>query len=378
MATSNVDRQGGLAVGLSQGLTDPAWDRFVAGAAGGGHLQTTAWARVKATLGWDATRIAVWSGDELVAGCQVLHKPVSPLARMAYVARGPLPSTMGPEHLRAVVGALDELGTRRRVLYLKVQPPPGGHEMVPALVGRGFVPSAIDVSPTASARIDLDRSEDEVLAAMNTARRRGIRVARRKGVVVRSGGPEDVRTFMPLLEGTAQRQGFPTYSRDYYETMLRSFEPGETAELVLAEHEGTAVAGLLVLGPGESADAKVIGWSGEHPELHANELVYWEAIRWAKSRGYRSFDLGNIKPAVARALIAGEEIKPPGTDYFKLLFGGQPVLHPEVVDAVYPAVLRGALRLAAPRLERLAPTLQRSLRKGRPSAEPRIGRRAPA
>ena len=73
MATSNVDRQGGLAVGLSQGLTDPAWDRFVAGAAGGGHLQTTAWARVKATLGWDATRIAVWSGDELVAGCQVLE-----------------------------------------------------------------------------------------------------------------------------------------------------------------------------------------------------------------------------------------------------------------------------------------------------------------
>jgi hypothetical protein len=57
--------------------------------------------------------------------------------------------------LSAVLDALQGLVRQERLLYLKLQPPPGGGGMSDALTERRFVPSGLDTAPRFTTRVDL-------------------------------------------------------------------------------------------------------------------------------------------------------------------------------------------------------------------------------
>ena len=73
------------------------------------------------------------------------------------------------------------------------------------------------------------------------------------------------------------------------------------------------------------------GWSGEHRDLHPNQLLFWEAIEWSASNGYESCDFGGMDHRVAKAILSAgsltEELKRT-RDFFNLGFGGSPVFLP--------------------------------------------------
>jgi lipid II:glycine glycyltransferase (peptidoglycan interpeptide bridge formation enzyme) len=97
--------------------------------------------------------------------------------------------------------------------------------------------------------------------------------------------------------------------------------------------------------------AKVNGWSGLHGDCRPNEAVYWGAIRWAKERGFRTFDFDGIDPAAARAVLDNQPIPADCQNTptsFKLTFGGQAALYPPSYDYVFSPLLRLAYRAASP------------------------------
>src|SRR5437016_5411703 len=99
-----------------------AWDAFVAAAPGGGHLQSSLWARVKATEGWRSLRVTVPAAGDPAAGAQLLVRDVRGLGAIAYAPRAPL--TVGGD--AAADALLDELlrtARAQRLAYLKLQPP---------------------------------------------------------------------------------------------------------------------------------------------------------------------------------------------------------------------------------------------------------------
>ena len=69
---------------------DPAWDTFLAETPGGHHVQTSLWAQVRAAAGWRAVRVVARRGDGIVAGAQVLIRPLPLVGAIGYVPRGPL------------------------------------------------------------------------------------------------------------------------------------------------------------------------------------------------------------------------------------------------------------------------------------------------
>jgi hypothetical protein len=194
---------------VSQELSDLEWDDFVAAAVGGAYQQTSMWAEVKATLGWRCARLVLRGSQGIVAGCQVLLRPVPWLGAIAYASRAPLVAGHDPRALESLLEALHELALQERILYLKVQPPPGRGDMAVVLGARGFVESTLDVAPAVTVRVDLDRSPEALLAAMRRNTRTNIRKAQRLGVQIREGGEADLGTFMRLLGATARRRDSP-------------------------------------------------------------------------------------------------------------------------------------------------------------------------
>src|SRR5262245_16348561 len=108
---------------LSQATEDPDWDAFVAQTPGGDHVQTSLWAQVKAAANWRAARVVVAHGQTVVAGAQLLFRPLPLAGAIGYVPKGPLVAVDDPA-LRALI--MDQLVHAARALhvrYLAVQPP---------------------------------------------------------------------------------------------------------------------------------------------------------------------------------------------------------------------------------------------------------------
>jgi lipid II:glycine glycyltransferase (peptidoglycan interpeptide bridge formation enzyme) len=334
-------------VQVSRALFDDAWDTFVDRAPGGTHLQTTAWATVKATAGWRATRVVVSRDGAVVGGCQILLRALPLVGSVGYVPRGPLFEGDDPARLPMVLDALARVAAEERMAYLKVQPPPGGEGLVPALRDRGFAPSTLEAAPTATVRIALDRPEADILARMRKSVRNNIAGGVRKGVTIREGDEHDLPVLAELVAATSERQGFAPYPPGYYAAIWRSFHPGGRVKLFLAEHDRRVLSALLLVGYGDSVVYKMGGWSGARHDIHPNELAHWTAIRWARDHGYRYYDLEGIDLPTART-IAGGEVVPrgemSGLTSFKLGFGGDVVVFPGAHDYSHHRALAVALR----------------------------------
>lgn len=337
---------------------DDAWDRFVLATPGGSYVQTTAWAEIKASVGWDAARVVVRDGETPVGGCQVLLRSVGPVT-LCYAPRGPV-AAVGAAAI-AALDALPELLAGRRIAYVKVQPPLGAQALEQELLNRRYARSDMEAAPVATTMVALRDEPEAILARMRSGTRANIRKAERRGVRIRLGSREEMSLFGELVEATSERQGFAPYPPGYYLRMLDLFADVSHGQLFFAEHEGQVVSGALIIGSGDTAVYKMGGWRGERSAVRPNELLHWTAMQWARERGYAFYDFDGLTLAIAERILRGEPLpdEKTGTWWFKLGFGGEVHIGPRAYDTSTSRLLAPAVRFTAPRMERWRDVAQR-------------------
>lgn len=332
----------GYQLQTSQDLEDRAWDRFLVRTEGGHHVQTSLWAQVKASLGWDVLRLTVTRQGEIVAGAQILVRKLPLIGAIGYVPRGPLLAINDPLLIELVLKMLKRLAKSYRILYLVVQPPVE-NEVIEALPRLGFQPTTRNVAPTATVVIDLSQDKEEIRAQLRKKTRYGIRRARREGITIREGTEEDLDTLYDIMLVAAERRKYEAYPRSYFAEMWRLFHPHGYIKMLLAEYQGEAVSVHMVIPFGDTLLAKMGYWSGQHGQLRPNELLEWEMIKWAKEQGFRYYDFEGIDPKAAKALQQGEPLPEhlqQSPTSFKLGFSQQIVFFPEAYEYIYHPLMR--------------------------------------
>ncbi|HET9015485.1 MAG TPA: peptidoglycan bridge formation glycyltransferase FemA/FemB family protein, partial [Thermomicrobiaceae bacterium] len=219
-----------------------AWDEAIDHL--GGHLlQSWRWGEVKSRHGWQPTRLLLRRGEVPVVAAQVLLRAVGP-ARVGYAPRGPAADGASTADLAAFTAALDDVLRRGLTVALFLEP--DSCHVVPPVSGTlGWRRSPDTVQPVRTIKVAVDRQDDELLGAMKPKTRYNVRLAERRGVTTRVGGPGDLLAFYRLMEETAERDHFGIHSVDYYRDVLDTF--GGDAALILAEIEGQLAAGVLVV-----------------------------------------------------------------------------------------------------------------------------------
>jgi lipid II:glycine glycyltransferase (peptidoglycan interpeptide bridge formation enzyme) len=176
--------------------------------------------------------------------------------------------------------------------------------------------------------LDLTQDIETLLSQMRATTRRYIRQGQRRGLTVREGGAGDLDAFAGLMKNLCLRRKVqPNIPQgNFLRELWNHFATRDCLRLFLAESEGEPISAVLVFTMGRWARLWRIGWSGSHRAVRPNELVYWEAIRWAKANGYRFFDLVGFDTRNAQALIEGRAVADAdrcGMSAYKLGFGGQ-------------------------------------------------------
>ncbi len=186
-------------------LNPSEWDEFTACHPDVHILQTREWGILKDAFGWQSARLV---SDEV--GAQILFRPLPLGFSVAYIPKGPLypqdePSYTGASFWKEV----DLLCESRRAVFLKVEsdaweePAVNESGAQQPSVPPGFRLSSQTIQPRRTLLIDLSGDEEQVLARMKQKTRYNIRLALKKGIVVRSSA--DLETFYRLMQVTGGR-----------------------------------------------------------------------------------------------------------------------------------------------------------------------------
>ncbi len=225
--------------------------------------------------------------------------------------------------------------------------------------------SPVAVQPPDTTILDLQRSGEDILAAMKSKWRYNIRLAARKGVEVSCwhGGEADFEeqfdAFYRLFELTSERDGVNFHAKAYYRDLIersrRLNEGGQepsagkatgdepptgdkasadtapagkkpVVSLYLARHEGDYLAGIITLFCPREA-VYLYGASGNiKRNLMAAYLLQWTAIQDAQAYGCPCYDFYGMPPT-------DDETHPMhGLYLFKTGFGGRIVHRPGSFD----------------------------------------------
>lgn len=303
------------------------WNEFIASHPNAHILQSGAWGELKSDFGWKPVRVI--SGD---CGAQVLFRRLPGGYSIGYVPKGPV------GHGCELYAELDQVSREERAIFLKVEPDIWEPEEALFLAEQPGWAKTRPVQPQRTVIVSLNGSEEEILGRMKQKTRYNIHLAEKKGIEVRVSN--DVDAFHRMSEITGKRDGFGVHARAYYEKALDLFNPNGCAALLLAYYQEKPIAGLVVFAQNEMSWYMYGASSDEERNRMPTYLIQWEAMKWARSRGCKFYDLWGI-PDVDEEILEEEFLNKHSHDglwgvyRFKRGFGGQVLRSIGAWDRVY-------------------------------------------
>ncbi len=270
-------------------------------------LQTWEWGEFKRETGrWTPLRLAFERNGQVAAMASLLTRRIGPL-RVMYVSKGPALDYADVNLAEEVFSELETRASKLGAVWLKIDPDViaatglpntaeediqiAGRDMAGLLRRRGWRFSDSQVQFRNTLTIDLRRSEDEILAAMSGNTRRKIRVAAKKGVVIRAASMDDLPLLYHLYQVTGERDKFLIRSFDYYRRAWEQFMRAGLAQALIAERDGVAIAHVILFHFGGKCWYFYGASANEERERMPNYALQWAAIRWAKAQAYQVYDM---------------------------------------------------------------------------------------
>ena len=276
-------------------------------------LQSIEWAHIKSRLGWTSF-YKIWhdqTGD-IVAGTLILEREIGFLnlpikSRIHYLPKGPLLDWSNLDLVEKVISDIEEFSKNRRVIFTKIDPDiifaegvsgdldyvenQKAIELQKKLINRNWKFSENQIQFQNTVLINIELNEEEILSRMKQKTRYNIRLAERKGIKIRIASKNEFPLLYRMYAQTAIRDNFTIRSEKYYLDLWQEFSEKDFCVGLIAEFENFPIAGLMLYFYGERA-YYVYGMSlDKHRNLMPTYLLQWEAIRLAKTKGKKIYDL---------------------------------------------------------------------------------------
>lgn len=258
-------------------------------------MQSWEWGEARAKMGIEVLRIGEFKDEKLINVFQLtLHKIPHTFLKIGYLPRSVFPS-------KEVTDYIYEYGKENFLVLIKVEPNirAGEHndDVKRIKDDKRVLHSPAPLFPKWTQTIDLTKSEDELLKQMKPKTRYNIRLAQKKGVTVKEESTDEgFETFIKLYFETTARQKYYGHNREYHEIISQTLRPS-ISHILISYYEGKPLGAYELFLFNDVLYYPYGGSSLEHKEVMAPNLLMWEAIRFGKKHGAKSFDLwGSLAP----------------------------------------------------------------------------------
>jgi lipid II:glycine glycyltransferase (peptidoglycan interpeptide bridge formation enzyme) len=289
----------------------------------GDILQFSQWADTKAQEGWQSLKVAVFRESTIVLAAQILYKKASVLGNYAYIPHGPVFHTAQDleEALPYFIDFIKKISPKYNFFTLEVEPKighlvdnsdsninPNLHHFYDASVleifkKHGFGVTGRNMQPQHKLYYDLSQNEEQLLAHCQKSTRYNIRLAAKKGVIVREYTPDSpeindkLKQFYDLLLETQKRAGgYPIRPLKSFIKMFESFKGTQNLSLFEASFNNQTIAINISQRTNWWSSSFYAASNRLYPEVKAMYLLRWHSILAAKNFGSKSYDFWGIVP----------------------------------------------------------------------------------
>ncbi len=257
-------------------------------------LQSWYWGEAREKTGLEVLRIGEFEGEDLKNIFQItIHKtPFFPI-KLGYLPRSRLPS-------KKTLDFLKKTAQEKNLAFIKLEPYVKKEE----ISGKedffkypNLEKSPHPLFPKWTIMLDLQKKEDELLANMKSKTRYNIRLAQRKGVVVRQMDNEQgFKIFSRLYFETCKRQNYKGHTPEYHKIIWQTLKE-KVAHILIAFYKNEPLAAYEIFLYKDTLYYPYGGSSTKHRNLMSTNLLMWETILFGKRHGAKIFDMwGSLPP----------------------------------------------------------------------------------
>lgn len=274
------------------------WNDFVANSPESPILQSFEWGELKSHFGWQPIRIAIEDNEKIVAGISILKREIPFTGHsLFYAPRGPLIDFKNRELFHFLLEVIEKEAEKNNAISLKIDPEilEGNAEVLANLRAFGFVKALKQIQPRATLLLDLERDLDKVLMSFEEKTRYNIRLAEKKGVLVKEDPTErGINIFYTMYAETAKRDRFLIHPLTYYQKIREILFQSGLGTNFIAYFENQPIAAVIVFSFGRKVWYMYGASHYAYRALMPNQLLHWEIIKWAKERHFKVYDLWGV------------------------------------------------------------------------------------
>ncbi|MCF7845480.1 MAG: peptidoglycan bridge formation glycyltransferase FemA/FemB family protein [Candidatus Pacebacteria bacterium] len=286
---------------IDYSISKKEWDNFLKEKKGS-FLQSVEWGDFKKKY-QEVERIQLKESNKIKGVCQ-FFKENNKLGRYFYIPFGPVSDDekVKEELLKEVI----KIARKKKVLFIKIE----------SKKHLNFgVKSYHRIQPKKTSILNIEEDSDLLLKKFRKSTRYNIKQAVKKGVTIEKG--ETIEDFFKILEETKERQGFSTYSKDYFQELVEK----NSSDVFLAKHKGKVIAGSIVLYFGEVATYLHSAFDYRYQNMNGTALIVFESIKQSRKNGCKYYDFWGL-----------DEKKYLGVTKFKKGFKGEEVVYEDTKD----------------------------------------------
>jgi len=140
----------------------------------------------------------------------------------------------------------------------------------------------------------LENSEEAQWKAFNAKLRNQTRKAEKSGLLPVIGGLELLDGFYDVFVRNMRDLGTPVYGREFFYNVLKELQ--DSARIVAVRHNDRIIAAGIITWFRDIVELPWASSISDFKSMCPNNMLYWEAIKFAIELGAKNFDFGRSTP----------------------------------------------------------------------------------
>ncbi len=269
--------------------------------------QSLEWAEIKKPNWQPEVILAEDEQKNIIGSLCVLIRKIPIFGNLMYASRGPVCDVHDIAVIKQLTDGAKELAKKYNAIGLRIEPDVESDDKtfrdIVENLGYKIKDDAKDfkdqIQPRYVFRLDVkDKTEEEVMSGFHQKWRYNIRLAGRKGVVVKEGTREDLKDFHKIMEETGKRDDFIIRPLSYFEKMYDNLVPGGHMKLLMAYYEDKPISGVIPIMYGNKTWYLYGASSNQHRNLMPNYLLQWEMIKMSIAKHDAIYDFRGVSGVV--------------------------------------------------------------------------------
>ncbi|MBR2741245.1 peptidoglycan bridge formation glycyltransferase FemA/FemB family protein [Candidatus Saccharibacteria bacterium] len=271
------------------------WDGFVKSHPESNFLQSWDFYKFHKLRGKKVVRRLMMDGDKIIGAYAGVVETAKRGTYMA-IAGGPILDWGNRELVNSVFQDIREQGNKYNCAFVRVRPQLELSDKSLKLMSElGLKRAPMYLSVEFAGVLDLNKSEEEILAGASQGFRRKLRKAEKNEIEITADtDDESIKAFCALEKKHAERQKYVAFSESFLTRQFEAFREHDEVLIYTARKDGEILAQnfMIFYGPEASYHYGVSSELGT--KYSAAPLLHMEAMREARKRGCIRYNLWGI------------------------------------------------------------------------------------